>query len=371
MAVTFPASPANGDTFRFPNGWMYRWNGVAWVKISATPGRTARPRNYLLNAAMEFSDEYGYPTSSLSGTGVGDAYPAEQWRHRISVPSAVYSGGCYTPNGPPVGAGFYIGGQYGNGAVPGTSSFWLIEQSIEGTFFKDFGWGAAGAKAAVLRFWVQAAIGTWSIKISNSAADRAFIAQFLVPDNANWTEVSIPIPGDTTGTWLADTGIGARVSWCLYCGSDFNGVLGWQSGNKYNIAGQRSLLDADNSYFFMGAPGLYLDPDNTKAAPLWETPDLQETISACRRYFSKTVTGHGGPGTNAYNMWSIGQLGAPPRVAPALSGSNISNSGYPATVGTLRWEADAAGAVISEQRAVNATASSTFYSTLVTANGRL
>ena len=112
-----------------------------------------------------------------------------------------------------------------------------LTQSIEGVRMADFGWGTAQARQAVLRFTVWGNIaGTYSVAIKNADASRTYLAPFTIASQT-WTLVTLVIPGDITGTWPAGAVLGMYLTFGFASGTTFQGVAGWQAGNKTQIAG--------------------------------------------------------------------------------------------------------------------------------------
>jgi hypothetical protein len=164
--------------------------------------------------------------------------------------------------------------------------YFLLRQSVEGIRVSDFQYGTASAKQSVLRFWARGTLaGTYSVSIRNAADDRSFLAPFTITANT-WTEVSIVVPGDTTGTWTKDTTRGLAVDFCFACGTNLLGVAGWQSGTKQGMTGITNGVATANT-FYIADVGLHLDPTNTGKAPAWVMPDEAQELAACQRYFYK------------------------------------------------------------------------------------
>jgi hypothetical protein len=158
---------------------------------------------------------------------------------------------------------------------------------IEGTRVADFQYGTASAKQSILRFGVKAPAGTYSVSILNSASNRSYIALFTITaGQANTdTEQTLTIPGDTNGTWLADTGIGLRVNFAFACGSTFQGTAGWQAAAVHGTSAVSNGMATAGAIFELFDVGLYLDPDATGKSPAWQMPDYASELAACLRYW--------------------------------------------------------------------------------------
>jgi hypothetical protein len=99
---------------------------------------------------------------------------------------------------------------------------YFVNQAIEGFNAADLGFGAAGAQAVALSFWVQSSLtGTYCAALINSAGNRSYVAEYSIAVANTWEYKTIYIPGDTTGTWLSDNGIGVGVRFTLATGTTY------------------------------------------------------------------------------------------------------------------------------------------------------
>jgi hypothetical protein len=76
---------------------------------------------------------------------------------------------------------------------------YFVNQAIEGFNAADLGFGAAGAQAVALSFWVQSSLtGTYCATLINSAGDRSYVAEYSIAVANTWEYKTIYIPGDTS-----------------------------------------------------------------------------------------------------------------------------------------------------------------------------
>ena len=274
--------------------------------------QTALPRNRIVNGAMQISQENGDNPVNTGG------YPADQWIGLSAIAGVAFARG--RPG--PASGNDYIGGSITTPKPSlATGDYYLFRQVIEGTRVKDFRYGTANAKQAVLCFSALATAvgGTYAVAIKNVGISRTFLAPFTLPVGA-WTEFTIVIPGDTTGTWLTTTGGGLQVEFNFAAGASLLGAAGWQADNKHGITGMTNGA-ATAGQFWIADVGLYLDPDNTGIAPKWTMPDEAEELRACQRYWFQTkglpMKGVvlAGTGPVAFSMSNPVQM----RAVPALS----------------------------------------------------
>lgn len=123
----------------------------------------------------------------------------------------------------------------------GTSSAgdrYFIYQAIEGFNFADCGWGTANAKTITLSFWVYSSLtGTFGGALGNESQDRSYPFTYTISAANTWTQASVTITGDTTGTWTGATnGTGVKLYLNIATGSTRTGTAGSWSANYYTNA---------------------------------------------------------------------------------------------------------------------------------------
>jgi hypothetical protein len=260
---------------------------TAFVKTALVAGGavpTAEARNRIVNPAMQVSQE----NADTAGT-TNNYYCADQWFAGIT--GIVASTARTAPAAPPNGSAkaIYLQVTTPKGSLAAGDNL-LLWHKIEGVNIADFRWGAAGARQVVLRFWAYSSVtGNFTAAIRNSAIDRSYLAAFNIPTINTWTPITIVVPGDTTGTWLADTGIGLQLTICFAAGTTFEGAAGWQAGNKFSITGSTNGAAAANAMTIADA-GLYLDRNSTGLPPAWQFPNEADELIRCLRYFERSYT---------------------------------------------------------------------------------
>lgn len=190
--------------------------------------------------------------------------------------------------------------------------------------FVAAGWGAAGAKPIMRRIEVQKPAGTYSVHVTNRAANRHCWVPYTVTAGEANTKIvkEIQIPGDTSGTWSkADGEIGATIDDVLALGSSLvGGTAGvWGASAFYGGAGQKNFLDNTANVARHTDFGLRLDPDNTGVYGVYRVGEV-DAVYRSERYwwqigpgFPIGTRGYTGMGTGANN----GAFGIPAPVAMA------------------------------------------------------
>jgi hypothetical protein len=333
MAINFPSSPTEGQ--KFTSGLVvYTFSNGVW---NAAPLDTALPFNYLVNPAMQISQQKG-TTILLTPAGL---YPADQWMIQTTLTDQVTarSVSSSTPNGSPN----IIRLQVSTAATGGTDSrYFGVVQYIEGQRIAANKFGTAGAVPMVLRFWAKhpSSAGNWGGGIRNGDSTRGFAYDYAIqPSQVNqWAEIVISIPGDTTGTWAKDNTSGLHVWWTITNNySNLQAISGsWVNGNIIAPMFLYNGTGIVNALFELGDVGLYLDPLNTGRAPPWQPPDFGQARMDALRYWNK-VTSLRGVSAGASNARAGNGFTCDMRAGPAL-----------AIVGTITaWDQAASSTVTS------------------------
>lgn len=312
MGINFPNAPLKGDVY---NGYIF--DSAVWRRLTQ---KTALPRNYIVNPAMQISQENGRALSSTpAGTASLDYYAADQWWMRAGLAGTgrVRTASWTDPTILPASAyTTYLETTVAQASM-GTGDYALLTHLLEGTRIKDWMWGTPTAQQLVMRFLINSTNvgGKFSVRLTNNGATRTYIASFTLVANT-WTWVTLVIPGDTIGTWVTDTGRGAWVDFCFGIGSNFVGVEGWQSGDLYATPGQASALTTAG-WVHVTYAGLYADPYKTGVAPPFVTPSFMDEMYACQRYWAR-VYGLGGVAVSSTVIARATQrLPVPMRVTPS------------------------------------------------------
>lgn len=292
MAINFPSSPTNGQTF-ISGTTVYTYSTAtgAW---SAAPLGTALPFNYFINPSAASSTEFGSNAQTATGS-----YQADQWWQEYSGTMVVSAKRHQTPVSPNGSANRFQFTITTADTSLTTTEHWQFIHRLEGVRMAPFGWGnATTAKPIVIRFWFKGAAGTYTINLSNPAFNYSFIGPFTITaGQANVdTPVIIPVPVPPAGTWAlpTDTGIGMQFSVCLGFGPSYLGVAGWQTGGLYTVSGATNGLATTSAIFEFSDFGMYLDPLGTGKPPPWEVePELTAFLDGAR-YWQKNKGGSGG-----------------------------------------------------------------------------
>ena len=168
----------------------------------------------------------------------------------------------------------------------------FVRQRIEGTNVADLGFGTANAKTVTLSFWVRSSVtGSFGGSLQNSAGSRSYPFTYTINSANTWEYETITIAGDTSGTWLTDTGIGIGVVFGLGVGSDYEGTANqWNGANDLSPPSSVALISTINATWYI--TGVQLEVGSV-ATP-FERRDYGRELAMCQRYYQKfTATASG------------------------------------------------------------------------------
>ena len=261
----------------------YDGNSTQWVQQSSGGGGPmVRVKNYVVNGAMQISQENGTTAGTTSGYYAADMftmYCSNAGTQTFQLVSTATPSGSYsrlrmtaTAADAAVGAGDYL----------------MIWSAIEAYRMADLKFGQSDAKTFVLQFGVKAPAGTYSVCFSNSANNRSYVAEYVIAAGEANTDVvkSIVIPGDTTGAWPLGSGIGLQIKWALMCGTTNQQAAGsWGTGNVIGSPNQFNFMATNGNVFELFDVSLTEGP----AAPPFQVPDYPSELTLCKRYWQSNL----------------------------------------------------------------------------------
>ena len=244
-------------------------------------------RNKLINGDMRINQR---GSGVITGSG-SRQFPVDQWGMWNGTGTVTFQQSTTAPTGftNSLLATVTSTGSYG------TSGYTQMQTKIEGFNCQDLAWGTASAKTITLSFWCRASVtGTYPIGLRNSAADRSYVATFTVNTANTWEYKTLYIPGDTTGTWLTNNGVGLDIVFNLGLGTgdDTSTPNTWISGNKGSTSSCVDFASNAGATFYL--TGVQLE-QNTQATPFEQRPYGVE-LSLCQRYYYRysNPSGNGG-----------------------------------------------------------------------------
>jgi hypothetical protein len=173
----------------------------------------------------------------------------------------------------------------------GASELFIVRQAIEGFNVADLGWGFAGAQPVTISFWVRSSLtGTFGGAVENLGINRCYVFSYSIPTANTWTQITITIAGDTTGTWNTTNDVGIRVSFGLGVGSSFSGTAGsWGSTRLFSATGAVSVVGTNAATWYI--TGVQLEKGST--ATSFDYRPYSAELALCQRYYQKTSVSAG------------------------------------------------------------------------------
>jgi hypothetical protein len=256
------------------------------ANTSLGAGNATRFKNRIINGDMRIDQRNAGASVTIT---TANEYTLDRWQSFATV-SSKYSvqqnAGSVTP---PAGFSNYLGVTSLATTTVNASDYYLLCQKIEGFNTADLNWGTANAKTVTLSFWVcSSLIGDFGGSLMNSAENRAYPFSYTISSANTWTQVSVTIAGDTTGTWIGSTnGIGIKVWFSLGTGISFSGTSGAWTGlsSKYQPAGSTSIVGTNGATFYI--TGVQLEVGSSATG--FDYRDYGSELIMCQRYYETLI----------------------------------------------------------------------------------
>ena len=251
-------------------------------KLSGSNGGSISPdssvfRNRIINGAMVIDQRNAGAAVTSSGS-----FAVDRWFFNNATDGTL---SVQQSTDVPSGSGFKYSlkmtATAGDGTI-GASQYCNLQHRIEGFNFADTGFGASGASAVTLSFWVKATVaGNYSVALYNGAENRINPQQFSVLASNTWEQKTITYAGDTSGTWLTTNGVGANVTFYPALGSNFLGSAGWNAGGTFGVTGQSNAIASNANIFAI--TGVQLEKGST--ATSFDYRPITTELALCQRYY--------------------------------------------------------------------------------------
>jgi hypothetical protein len=248
-------------------------------------GNASIMKNRIINGAMVVSQRNG--TSSVSTTTGQANWSVDRWVCYVAQSSKLtmqQNAGSVTP---PVGFSNYVGITSTSAYTVGSTDYFQFQQAIEGFNFADLGWGTANAKTVTLSFWVQSSLtGTFGGALRNRLENRSYPFSYTVSTANTWTQVSITIAGDTSGTWEGASNLcGVYVIFGLGMGSTLSGTANsWAGADYRSSTGATSVVGTNGATFYI--TGVQLEVGSSATG--FEYRQYGTELALCQRYYEKS-----------------------------------------------------------------------------------
>ena len=238
-------------------------------------------RNLIINGAMQVAQR---STSTASVTGSG-YHACDRWNLQLSsLGTFTISQSTDAPAG--FSNSFKVDCTTAD-ASPAASDFMVVQQKIEAQTLRQLGYGASGAKAMTLSFYVKSnKTGTYEIMHFAADGTRAVNSTYTINSANTWEFKSVSIPGDPSGTMNNDNGEGLRSLFYLGVGSQRQSgttPTDWQAYAIANEAPSQTVNIADNTANEWLMTGVQLEVGE-QTTP-FEHRSFNDELTRCMRYF--------------------------------------------------------------------------------------
>ena len=252
-------------------------------------------KNRIINGGMVIDQRYGGTSTSSANNYVLDrwlGYNSQATKFTIQQ-----NAGSVTPA---VGFTNYLGCTSSSAYSITSTDYFAVIQPIEGLNVSDLAWGTANAKTVTLSAWVYSSLtGTFGGSLSNSATNRSYPFSYSIPVANTWTQISVTIAGDTSGTWLKTNGVGIYVTFGLGVGSTLSNTAGaWAAGTYWSATGATSVVGTNGATFYITGVQFEVGSQATS----FDFRDYGRELALCYRYY-ESETG------SAYSSASNGGFG--------------------------------------------------------------
>jgi len=170
-----------------------------------------------------------------------------------------------------------------------------IEYRIEGSDLAYVQLGTSNAQTLSVSFYVKSnKTGNSAIGLINYSNNRSFVHQFNIASADTWQRISFTVAGDTSGTWVKDTGIGMRMRWGSFGTNHQTGTFdAWQAGQFMGTSNSPiNFNSATSDYLQITGVQVELGP----VATPFEHRSIGDELRRCQRYFF-IISGNNGTRT--------------------------------------------------------------------------
>ena len=256
-------------------------------------------KNRIINGAMVIDQRNAGASVTITNTSAS-TYLLDRWKADVSQASKMSVQQSSTA---PTGFTNSLAVTSLSAYTVGASEVFAITQIVEGFNTSDFAWGTASAATVTLSFWVRSSLtGTFGIVLENSANNRSYPATYTISAANTWEQKTVTIAGETSGTWVTNSGKGVQVKFGLGVGSTLSGTAGaWASADYWGTTGATSVVGTNGATFYI--TGVQLEKGST--ATSFDYRPYGTELQLCQRYFETSYPQGTAVGTSLSDTLSV------------------------------------------------------------------
>ena len=245
-------------------------------------------KNRIINGDMSISQRFG--TSSTTINTAAYTYTLDRWSGFGKSAAGVFT----IQQSTTAPAGFNNSAllTVTTSATPSGSDYYIFRQAIEGNNLQDVNWGTANAQAVTLSFWARSSVtGTFSGALFSNADSSVYPFTYVISSANTWTNISISVPGPTSGSFSTGTGNYLNVSPLILGAGQKTTPNAWGTSGILGSTGATDLISTNGATFFL--TGVQLEKGST--ATSFDYLPYTTELQLCQRYFSNgSYTNPGG-----------------------------------------------------------------------------
>lgn len=275
------------------------WRVMSYTRANGLPARPSVNKNRHCNGDFRFDQRNsGIPPTINSGA---EFRCQDCWTAFGRASGGSFTVTTFAPAGGAVGGTNYSRIQVAITDAPTPGTAYVYRALIEGLDIADLGWSSVGAKPVSLSFWFRSSLtGTFSGSLLNAGIDRSYAYSWVYSVANVWQKVEIPnIPGDITGTWVANNNRALHVNFCLGSNGGLGTAGSWQAATLLGVTGSPNVMATLNATYDLAQVQLEAGPVCTP----FDWQPYQEALARVQRYFCKTFAVLTPLGTNTSNGW--------------------------------------------------------------------
>ena len=182
-------------------------------------------------------------------------------------------------------AGFTNSLLFTNASTGATPTYAQVVHNIEGFNTADLGWGTANAQTITVSFRVKSSLtGTFSVAFRNSANNRSYVTTYAISAANTWETKTVTIPGDTSGTWLTNNGIGISLIYRIGGSGGTSSTNQWTATSDAFASGSVNVMGTANATWQI--TGVQLEKGST--ATSFDYRPYGTEWGLCQRYLPAT-----------------------------------------------------------------------------------